>query len=101
MLKRSVGNCVSTTIWFFCVAFFCAADTKVGAKLALSSNHGITTFEIGLPHKRKMLTTQAMLTTEMAKLMLLKDNVFCYYSTPGGLLKMDIQGAHKVRIPLY
>ena len=33
------------------------AYTKMSAKLALSSNHGITTFEICLHHKRTMLST--------------------------------------------
>ena len=33
------------------------AYAKMSAKLALSNNYGITTFEIGLHHKRTMLST--------------------------------------------
>ena len=52
MLKRSS----EVAYMVFCLALLCAY-AKMSAKLALSSNHGITTFEIGLHHKSTMLST--------------------------------------------
>ena len=51
---NAVGICVSKTIWFFCLTLFRAGLRQNECE---TGNHGITTFEIGLHHKRTMLST--------------------------------------------
>ena len=57
MLKRSVGKCISTAVWFFCLALFhaslCQNECKTGAEQQ-SQNHHIWN---GLHYKRTMLST--------------------------------------------
>ena len=85
MMKRSVGNCISTTIWFFSLALFRAGLRQNESEMALSSNHRITTFEIGLHHKRTMLSTPGHADNWNGKAYATQRHMtqtFCYYSAP-------------------
>ena len=94
MLKRSVGNCVSTTIWFSCLVLFCAGlcqnECETGAEQQ-SRNHHIWNRSPPQTHDAQYSRPCWQLKWQSLCYSKTHDsNVLCYYSAPGGQLKTGV-----------